>query len=150
MTVNVYPNYNEDTYGWALHTSELLKEGKMDQVDIENIVEEIEALGRSERRTLISHLIILLQHLLKWRYQRERRTRSWLLTIKEQRMEVLDVLDCNPSLKNKETLEESVKAAYKRAIVRASRETELDTSAFPQDCPYTFDEIMNDSFYPDL
>lgn len=148
MTVNVYPNYNEDAYGWALRTAELLREGKMDEVDFENVIEEIEALGRSERRALMSHLIVLLQHLLKWRYQPERRTRSWQLTIKEQRMEVLDALDCNPSLKNKETLEESMTAAYKRAVVRASRETELDTTTFPQDCPYAFEEIMNDNFYP--
>ena len=149
MTVNVYPNYNEDTYGWALHTAELLKEGKMDQVDFENIIEEIESLGRSERRELISRLEVLLQHLLKWCYQPQKRTRSWQLTIQHQRNKLFSVLDDNPSLKTLETLTKSIKEAYKSAILKAAIETELESTTFPQDCPYSFEEIMNDNFYPE-
>jgi hypothetical protein len=146
---SLYPKHEADTYGWARHTAELLRGRKMEEVDFENVIEEIEALGRSERRELISRLTVLLQHLLKWRYQPQNRTRSWHLTIQEQRMQVFSVLKFSPSLKNPETLEESMKDAYKIAVLKAARETELDSTIFPQECPHTFEEIMNEQFYPE-
>lgn len=143
----MYPKYEEDVYGWATHTAELLRMKKMSEVDFENIIEEIETLGRSEKHELINRLSLLIMHLLKWQYQSEKRTRSWDLTIKEQRKKSKIHFRDNPSLKSK--LDEILIDAYDVATSVAARETGLDENVFPQQCPYTFEEIMNDTFYPE-
>ena len=143
----MHPKYEEDVYGWATHTAELLRMKKMSEVDFENIIEEIEALGRSEKHELINRLALVIMHLLKCQYQPEKRTRSWDLTIKEQRKKSKIHFRDNPSLKSK--LDEILTDAYDVALSPAARETGLDETVFPQQCPYTFEQIMDDAFYPE-
>lgn len=143
----MYPKHEEDVYGWAIHTAQLLRDKKMSELDFENIIEEMEALGRSEKHELISRLSVLLSHLLKWQYQPTMRGHSWVYSIKEQRKKSKIHLKDNPSLKSK--LDDILIDAYDVAISKAAKETTLDEKEFPQECPYTFDQIMNDEFYPE-
>lgn len=140
-------NYDTDYYGWTVEQAALLKTGNLQEIDLENLIEEIEAMGRSEKRTLESRLIVLLTHLLKWQYQPVRRGKSWELTIKGQRANCLDVLDDNPSLKSK--LDEMFIKSYYRAKIEAAKETGLDEGFFPEECPYTLVQVLDNAYYPD-
>ena len=140
-------NYDQDFYGWTQEQAALLKCGQFTALDITNLVEEIETMGRSEKRELQSRLMVLLVHLLKWKYQPVRRGRSWQLTIEEQRGNCFDVLEDSPSLKSK--LDAILLKAYINARTTASRETGLDKNDFPASCPWTYEQIIDGSFYPD-
>lgn len=139
--------YDSDFYGWTEQQAGLLKAGRFSDADFENIIEEIESMGRSEKRELESRLAVLLQHLLKWQYQPARRGKSWELTIKWQRVDFLKVLRDNPGLKSK--LSGLLIDAYQSAVIKASEETGIDESDFPAVCPWSFEEIANSLFYPD-
>ena len=143
----MYPKYEEDVYGWAIHTAQLLRDKKMSELDIDNIIEEMEALGRSEKHELINRLSLVISHLLKWQYQPTMRGHGWIYSIKEQRKQSKIHLKDNPSLKSK--LEEILTDAYDVAISKAAKETTLDEKSFPQKCPYTFEQIMDNGFYPE-
>ena len=143
----MYPKYEKDIYGWAVHTVKLLRDKKMSEVDFDNIIEEMEALGRSEKYELTNRLSLVLSHLLKWQYQPTMRGHSWIYSIKEQRKQSKIHLKDNPSLKRR--LDEILNDAYDVAISKAAKETTLDESSFPQECPYTFEQIMDDEFYPE-
>ena len=107
----------------ALSRSKLLRAGKLAEADIEHIAEEIETMGRTEKRELISRLSVLLLHLLKWRYQPERRSPSWEASIRVQRNRLADHLDDNPSLKP--LLPQALASAYRDAALEAVAETGL-------------------------
>jgi hypothetical protein len=139
--------YNQDFYAWANEQASLLRAGKLDQADVENIAEEIESMGRSEKRELVNRLTVLLLHLLKWQFQPGLRGNSWRSSIDEQRYQVADHLDDNPSLTSR--LEESFRSAYRVARIQAGRETGLDRSTFPVTCPYPFEEAMAPDFWPE-
>ncbi|MDB6369439.1 MULTISPECIES: DUF29 domain-containing protein [Photorhabdus] len=139
--------YDSDFYGWTQEQAGLLRSGDLSQLDTENLLEEIEAMGRSERRELRSRLEILLAHLLKWRYQADRRGRSWELTIEEQRDKAIDCLQESPSLKNK--LNEHLEKAYIAARRLAEKETLINRNIFPETCPWTFEQIMDENFWPE-
>ena len=139
--------YEQDFYAWTLKNAELLREGRLGDLDLEHLAEELESMGRSEKRELIHRLAVLLAHLLKWQVQAGRRGRSWQLTLKEQRRQAARVLHDNPSLKPLPT--EIVIDAYEDAILRAAQETGLEVSAFPADCPFTLEQILNEDFLPD-
>ena len=140
-------DYQTDYYGWTEEQAFLLKSGRWQEIDINNIIEEIESMGRSEKRSLESRLIVLLTHLLKWHYQPVRRGKSWQLTIKGQRVSCSDVLDDNPSLKSK--LDELFIKSYYRAKLEAAKETGLDEEFFPATCPYTLNQVFDHTYYPD-
>lgn len=140
-------NYDIDYYGWVNEQAGLLRAGQLQNIDLENIIEELETMGRSEKRALESRLIVLLTHLLKWQYQPARRGKSWELTIKGQRANCADVLDDNPSLKSK--LDELFARSYSRAKIEAAKETGLDEDHFPEQCPYTMAQLFDNGFYPD-
>lgn len=139
--------YEQDFYAWANEQAALLREGKLAAADIEHIAEEIESMGKTEKRELVSRLKVLLLHLLKWQFQPSLRGRSWRLSIMEQRREVLDHLADNPSLKTR--LIETISNAYSLAVIGAAKETELDLDAFPTECPWLFDQIMDAGFWPE-
>ncbi|ATW30604.1 hypothetical protein BJP41_00785 [Candidatus Williamhamiltonella defendens] len=139
--------YDDDFYGWSQEQANLLRTKRFNELDTENLLEEIEAMGRSERRELESRLEKLLSHLLKWQYQPSRRGKSWLLTIKEQRRKFVDCLNENPSLRNKK--EERLIIVYQYARLSAEKETNLSESVFPDQCPWTFDQIMDNEFFPE-
>jgi hypothetical protein len=134
--------YETDFYAWANQQADLLREGKLPDADIGNIVEEIASLGRSERRELVSRLSVLLLHLLKWRFQPERRGTSWRMSIANTRDRLSDHLADNPSLKSK--LPEAMQTAHRYARRDAVVATGLAESSFPADCPWTFDQAMQD------
>ena len=91
--------YDQDFYQWTQEQAGLLKIGALSQLDVENLIEEIESMGKSQKKELISRLTVLIAHLLKWDYQPERRGRSWELTIKAQRVQIRRHISENPSFK---------------------------------------------------
>jgi hypothetical protein len=135
-----------DFYAWTQQQVNLIKSGNLVDVDFEHLLEEIESMGASERRELISKLAILLAHLLKWQYQPSFRGRSWQLTIKEQRRQLQRHLKDNPSLHAR--LDEFIADSYIDSVLLAAKETGLDESAFPVQCPYVEDDLLNSEFYP--
>jgi hypothetical protein len=139
--------YDADFYGWANEQAALLRAGRLAEADIANIAEEIESMGRSEKRELTSRLAVLLTQLLKWRYQSERRSGSWSASIKIQRRGLARHLADNPSLKSR--LPTSLADAYQDAALIAADETKLGEAAFPAACPWSFDEIANPEFWPE-
>ncbi len=138
--------YEADFYAWTQEQAELLRHHQWSKLDLPNLIEEIESLGKQQRQELRNRLSILIGHLLKWHYQQQRRSRSWLATIRIQRRETQELLQENPSLKP--YLLEVLQKAYKNGKDLAVTETNLPYKTFPQDCPYTVDQILDDSFYP--
>ena len=139
--------YEHDFYAWANEQAALLRAGKLDCADVEHIAEELESMGRSEKRELISRLIVLLVHLLKWRLQPALRGNSWRLTIENQRLAVEDHLQDNPSLGAQ--ADTALRSAYRRARGEAVQETGLSRQTFPEACPFSFEQAMSENFWPD-
>jgi len=139
--------YETDFYGWIQNQAGVLRAGNFASLDMDNLIEEIESMGKSHKRALESRLEVLLMHLLKWQYQPKRRTPSWERTIKEQRRRINDHLSENPSLNPK--IPEALAKAYSYAIDGASEETAIEESIFPQECPWSFDQLMDPNFWPD-
>lgn len=134
--------YGKDIYAWSLQQRDLLLNGDFEHLDIENIAEEIEAVGISQRSALISHIRNLLLHMIKYEYQPSRRTRSWEKSIKNARLEIQFVLEDNPSLKRE--IPEALKTAYLGACRKAQLETGLELKKFPKACPWTQKEILSE------
>jgi hypothetical protein len=139
-------DYDNDFYAWAITNAQLLRQQRFTEIDIENIAEELETLGRSEKRELVNRLAVLLAHLLKWQFQPERRGKSWELTIWEQRRKLTKHLRENPSLRGQ--LEAAIVDAYDDAIAHLNRRTSLEKNRLPNQCPYTLDEIFNEDSLP--
>jgi hypothetical protein len=131
--------YERDFYTWSQEQARLLRAGLWNAVDRENVAEEIESLGREQFNKLESALRVLLLHLLKWDHQPGKRTRSWALSVKDQRLAFGDVLADSPGRKSR--LDEALTRAYRRARIQAAAETGLAEDTFPETCPYGFDEI---------
>jgi len=143
----VSATYDSDFYAWANEQAALLRSGKLSAADIENIAEEIESMGRSEKREMVNRLIVLLMHLLKWQYQPNYQCSSWQTTIWSQRRELARHLKDNPSLRVKAN--EILLEAYPDAPIKASLETGLSKTTFPQTCPWSFGQIMDEGFWPE-
>ena len=139
-------SYEKDFYSWTQEQAELLKNGRFSELDIDNLIEEVESMGRSEKRELESRLTILLLHLLKWKYQEVRRGRSWQLSIDEQRIQFEKTLNENPGLNP--AVDQIIKDAYKLAVIKAARETKISKSVFPECCPWNLAQFVEDGFYP--
>lgn len=139
--------YDTDFHAWANQQAALLRAGKLSQADVAHIAEEIESMGRTEKRELISRLTVLLLHLLKWRQQPERRGRSWSASIRVQRRDVARLIADNPSLKS--SLDQCVADAYGDAVIKASAETDLPEETFPTTCPWSVDRMMTEDFWPE-
>lgn len=139
--------YDTDFNLWIEQTVNQLKQGDLQSLDLENLVEEIESMGRSDKREVYSRLKILLIHLLKWRYQPKKRGSSWRNTIDEQRDQLSLILADSPSLKPH--FENIFSDCYSKARRGASNETNLAPSTFPIDCPFLLEEILDSEFFPD-
>ncbi|NET51409.1 MAG: DUF29 domain-containing protein [Merismopedia sp. SIO2A8] len=124
----------------------MLKNQQWDLLDRQNLIEEIESLGRQQRRELRNRLAILLGHLLKWHYQSDRRSRSWLATLRVQRREIQSLIQDNPSLKP--YLDEALREGYLNGRDLAMGETNLPLSTFPETCIYSLTDVLNLDFYP--
>ncbi|MEY3787822.1 MAG: hypothetical protein RLZ75_2029 [Pseudomonadota bacterium] len=138
--------YHQDFYGWTQEQAKLLREHRLNELDLENLLEEVESMGKSEKRELESLLEVLLMHLLKWHYQPNFQGKSWELTIREQKAKSIRHLKENPSLKGQ--LAETFMYAYEDARLWAARETGLSLDTFPDACPWTFEQVIDPVFFP--
>lgn len=139
--------YDQDLYTWSLQQAQLLRERKFDRVDWEHVIEEIEDMSKSEKCAPESFLETLLMHLLKWQYQPAYQGCSRKFTIIEQRKRINKHLKENPGLKSK--LIEVIESAYEYAVSGAVRETGLAPEIFPENCPWTFEVLMDETFWPE-
>lgn len=139
--------YEEDFYSWALLQSNLLRQRCFDQLDLLNLVEELEDLGKRHYEQLESRLMQLIAHLLKWKVQHWKRTNSWRATIRVQRKSIAKLLQRNPGLRSRlgEALQESWDQARDLAII----ETDLPEDQFPESCPFNLAEVLDQDFWPD-
>ncbi|PSB02793.1 DUF29 domain-containing protein [Merismopedia glauca] len=138
--------YEIDFYAWLQQQARLLKDGQWTELDLPNLIEEIESLAKQQRAELRNRLRVLIGHLLKWEYQSERRSRSWLATIRIQRRDTQELLSENPSLKP--YLQEAIQKIYDSGRDLAVGETNLPLKTFPENCPYSWEEILSYSFFP--
>ena len=138
--------YEEDFHRWLTANVEVIRWGELGEIDAEHIAEELEAMSKRERRELVSRLTVLLAHLLKWEFQPTYRSRSWRNTLTVQRGELADLLEDSPSLRTE--LENYTDRAYGRARLLAEDETGLDANAFPSECPYALEAILDPAFFP--
>ena len=139
--------YKTDVVAWANEQAAFIRAGRFDLLDLENIAEEIESVGKSEKRELASRMSLLLAHLLKWQYQPVRRGSSWERTIRIQRKEVIYELADTPSLKPLLRNTEWMDLVWGKAVSSATDETGLDS--FPEICPWTNEQILSQEFFPD-
>jgi hypothetical protein len=139
--------YDRDFCLWTATMAEVLRSGNLAQLDIANLAEEVESLGRRDRRELESRLVVLLHHLLKWQFQPSMRSGSWRGTLAEQRLRIRRLLKDSPSLRS--VLETSTDECYADAKIQASEETGLISDTFPVDCPYPIEAILSIEFLPD-
>ncbi len=143
--------YESDYYDWLSRQAQALRSQQPDLLDWQNLAEEIEAMAAREKRELASHLKSLLLHLLKWKSQLGRRSVSWRNSIENARDQVSDLIEASPSLKTE--IDEAMLKAYKRGRREAANEMEYDrlqsNTVLPQDCPWTFDQIIDESFWPE-
>lgn len=138
--------YDTDFVIWVEQTVQLLKERQFAQLDIENLIAEMESLSKRDKREIQSRLIKLLSHLLKYTYQREKRSNSWIATINEQRRQILLILEDSPSLGN--YLTEVFAECYNKARREAADETELAITIFPEQCPFAQTDVLTEYWLP--
>jgi hypothetical protein len=143
----VSATYRTDFNLWIEQTAQLLREKRWYDLDLEHLIEEVEDLGKSERRGIASQLTRLLLHLLKWQYQPQRRSDSWLDSITDARTQIELALEDSPSLKKYPA--EQLEQSYQRARQQAARQTGMPLSIFPQECPYSLDLILADEWLPE-
>lgn len=138
--------YDRDYFAWLNEQADRLAAGRFSALDLKNLIEELRDLGRGEKREIQSRLGVLLLHLLKWGRQPENRSGSWRATIIEQRARILKRLQESPSLRNypREILDEE----YQLARAGAAAESNLNENAFPEQCPYTVDQVLDPDFLP--
>ena len=139
--------YERDFHGWAEQQAALARAGRADLLDLDHVAEELEASSRSERATLRSSYRVLLVHLLKWRYQPERRSDSRANTIGRERDNIELQLEDNPGLKSKR--EALFRRAYRLARREAARETKLPIQTFPTESPSTLEQAVEEDFWPE-
>ncbi len=140
-------DYDVDFFAWTQHTAALLRSGRFDEVDVEHLAEEVEDMGKRERRELSSRIVVLVAHLLKWVQQPDQRTPSWKVTIGSQRREIAALLDDNPSLRPE--VSRQVMLRWTAAVDDAATETRLPADTFPASCPWSAEEILDGAFYPE-
>lgn len=139
--------YDEDYYLWLEQTLKLLQEGKLVELDVPNLIEEIEDMGRNQKQSLKSNLRIVLMHLLKYKYQSSKRSNSWKSTIREHRTRLEDDLMDSPSLKR--YFDEVFHECYQKARKLAADETELPLDIFPTESPFSPEEALNADYLPE-
>ena len=138
--------YLTDFNLWIDQTAQSLRERRWHEIDVEQLIAEVEDLGKSERRAIASPLTRLLLHLLKWQYQPQRRSDSWLDSISDARTQIELVIEDSPSLNNYPA--EHLEASYQRARRRAAKQTKLQISVFPETCPYPLGRVLDEDWLP--
>ena len=140
------PLYDRDFYAWSEEQSRLLMARSRAGLDWDNLAEEIATLGRSERSEIRSRIRVILVHLLKWQFQPEGRNASWAGTLLEQRDQLNETINASPSLRGYP--QSILPRQYDIARLKAAGETGLPVENFPQECPYTAADILDDTFFP--
>ena len=138
--------YETDFFRWTQEQARLLRERRWDDLDLENLIDEVESVGRSNKAEIESRLVVLVAHLLKWKYQPGLRSSGWRGTISEQRFRIALVLRDSPSLRGypgRVFLDQ-----YLAARLRASKETGIDFTLFPETCPFSVEQALDDDFLP--
>ncbi len=138
--------YEKDYYLWLKNTANLLREKNLAELDLPHLIEEIEDMGKREKRSLYSNLKILLMHLLKYRYQPKKRSHSWRYTIEEHRQRIAEALSDSPSLQG--YFLEAFDKCYQDAKKLAAKETGLALEAFPTESPFTTDKTLDSDYLP--
>jgi hypothetical protein len=137
--------YDSDFAEWTRANAELLRSGRVSEADLAHIAEEIEDMGKRERRSLHNRCVRLIEHLLKWQHQPERRGSSWARTVVVQRRAIRRLLDENPSFRS--TLAEVIAAAYDDAVAIVSTVTARPRTEFPPTCPFSLDQLLDEAFF---
>ncbi len=139
--------YEADFYEWTRQQAELLRERRWDDLDLENLIEEVQSVGISDKREIASRLLVLLAHLLKWRCQPGARCTSWAGTIREQRSRIARVIDDSPSLQGYPA--SVIASEYEGARLLASNETGIAFDLFPETCPFTIEQALDTNYWPE-
>ena len=142
-------SYESDVVAWAKEQAALIRAGQFDQLDLTHIAEEIEDVGKSEQRELASRMAVLLAHILKWKFQPQKRSVSWTLTIKEQRRLLVRRVQKTPSLSPILSDPEWVDEIWVDAKALAEKETGLDMSTYPEICPWSMADVLTPDWLPD-
>lgn len=143
MTVTYQTDFNM----WLEETAKLLLENRWQEIDKEHLIEEISDLGKSEKRSISSQLIRLLLHLLKWQYQPQRRSDSWLDSITDARTQIELTIKDSPSLKKYP--QEQLTESYEKARRQAAKQTGLIISTFPEECLYELKLVLDEDWLPE-
>lgn len=139
-------SYDADYYAWTADQALQLRQTRPGTIDWENVAEEVESLGRSDKRAIGSDLKVLLEHLIKWRFQSEKRTSSWSDSIEEHRDRILRIIEDSPSLSM--TPRDILPKEYVRARRKALRDTRLPPKKVPESSPFTIEQVLDPEFYP--
>ena len=142
-------SYESDVVAWAKEQAALIRTGQFDQLDLAHIAEEIEDVGKREQRELASRVAVLLAHILKWKFQPQKRSISWTLTIKEQRRLLVRRVQKMPSLSPMLSDPEWVDEIWVDAKALAEKETGLDMSTYPEICPWSMTDVLTPDWLPD-
>jgi Domain of unknown function DUF29 len=140
--------YDTDFDAWAQQQAAALRARAWNQLDVEHLAEEVEDLRKTERNALRSQLRRLASHLLKWHYQPEKRSESWQATVRDARGLLEDGLETSPSLAAQ--LDTLLAWAYPRARRQAAKETGLPLATFPETCPWSMEQLLDDDFWPEV
>jgi hypothetical protein len=139
--------YESDFFTWTQEQARLLRERRFHDLDLDNLIDEVESVGGSEKREIRNRLVVLIAHLLKWKFQPGGRGSSWSGTIVEQRQQILDVLSTSPSLASYQR--NQVARMYLSARLLAAKETGIAYGIFPNECPFSENEVLDLEFYPE-
>ena len=139
--------YETDFYAWTQEQARLLRERRWADLDLDNLIDEVESVGRSDKRQIESRLEVLIAHLLKWHFQPGRRGDSWIDTIFEQRGRIQNLIEDSPSLRT--FFREQVSDRYRAARLLAAKETGLALGLFPVECPFTPEQVLDLEFFPE-
>jgi hypothetical protein len=138
--------FEADETAWLEAMSELIEQGRFDELDYEHLGEYLSDMAKRDRREVTSRLVVLIKHVLKWKYQPQKRTKSWRSTIITQQQELEDDLSGGVLRQHAQS---DLGRAYARAVTRAASETDMPTEAFPKECPYNLDQLMSPDIYGD-
>lgn len=145
-------DYDTDFYLWTQQQKALLAEHRFAELDLENLIEEVDSMGRRERHALLSQLTRLLEHLLKWRYStpgplRERDLAGWATTIGQARTDIEFLIEASPSLRPYpgQVLDKTYRVARRQELMHPA----IDPRVFPQDCPWTIEQVLTRGFFPE-
>jgi hypothetical protein len=147
-SLDTLPNLYECDFNlWVEATAQLLREGRLTDLDAVNLLEEVESMGNSDKLALSSDLVVVLLHLLKWQYQPNKRTRSWEKSIAEHRRRIDERFEASPSLKRYYL--QVFDKCYQNARKQAKIETKLPLTDFPDICPFTSEQVLDEDFLPE-